>query len=66
MSSISRIAKEAKQPRGGYVKLEEFHEQSFDDGMCVVGAFSISPSIVGLAVDYLTRMMLGASAEEAF
>lgn len=38
----------------------------FEDGVSELPKESVHPSLIGLAVDYLTRYMLGDSAEEAF
>lgn len=69
MSSVTqRIRREIKQPRGGYINPKT---------LTVVDTPSYAPlrpqeeetvhaSVVGMAVDYLTRFMLGDSAAKAF
>ncbi len=66
MPSVTQLVNSVKQPRGGYVKLPEFQSVLYDDGMSINGIFSISPALVGIAVDYLTRFCLGSTAAEAF
>lgn len=66
--SVTKRIKQVKQPRGGYIKPKDLTETTLDGG----GADALNPkesvhaSLVGMAVDYLTRLMLGASVEEAF
>lgn len=66
MGSVTRRAKEAKQPRGGYIPAKEFSVKTRDDGIELKQTENIHASLVGLAVDYLTRFMMGAPLEEAF
>ena len=59
--------KGVKQPRGGYLPIKQFHSEDLGDGgIAALHPENISPSIVGLAVDYLTRLQYVDSAEEAF
>lgn len=65
-SVTQRIAK-IKQPRGGYIRPRDFTAKDFG----IVPPYdmhfeTIHSSLVGLAVDYLTRFMLGADAKSAF
>lgn len=64
--TVSRKAKQAKQPRGGYVNPKLFEVEQRTDGHILDSEESISSILVGSAVDYLTRFMIGNSAEEAF
>lgn len=65
MSSVTRRINEIKQPRGGYIKLSQFEEIIFNDGI-ELGEENLHPSIIGLVVDYLTRYLTGASVQDAF
>lgn len=64
--TVSQKAKAVKQPWGGYIRPSAFKETRLDDGRTLCDAENISPQTVGMAVDYLSRMMLGFSPEEAF
>ena len=66
MYSVTQRIKAIKQPRGGYIKPKEFTETALDDGIELNPNENIHASLVGLAVDYLTRLMTGTSADEAF
>ena len=65
-ASVTGILKNIKQPRGGYLPLSNFDIESHCDDLRVVGDYSIAPSLVGLAVDYGTRIALGNDLEETF
>ena len=66
MSSVTERTKEVKQPRGGYIKPSQFHLQKVDDGKTLNEEENISASVIGMAVDYLTRFMMGTDLLEAF
>lgn len=66
MYSVTQRIKAIKQPRGGYIKPKEFTETTLDDGIELNPNENIHASLVGLAVDYLTRLMTGTPADEAF
>lgn len=65
---VTTRIKQVKQPYGGYVRPRDFEKTQLPGG----GAEDLnpeenaSPALVGLAVDYLTRFMTGATAREAF
>lgn len=59
MSSVTNRIREIKQPRGGYVHLSDFENYVFNDGYLPYTEENIHASIVGMAVDNLTRLMLG-------
>ena len=65
MASVTQIIKRTKQPYGGYLKVGEFNKIQLDDNQ-ILKEENIHSSLVGMAVDYLTRLMLGASSEDAF
>lgn len=65
MASVTQRINRIKQPRGGYLNPHGFTKIEFDDGE-ICGEENIHASLVGLAVDYLTRVMTGVSISEAF
>lgn len=65
MSSVTNRIKEVKQPRGGYIKPSQFVEKIIDDGLRL-GEENLHASIIGMVVDYLTRLMMGSDVKEAF
>ena len=66
MTSVTNRIKVVKQPRGGYIPLKQFSAITLDDGKILNSDESVSPGLVGMAVDYLTRLMNGAHPKEAF
>lgn len=65
MSSVTARVKEVSQPRGGYIKPSQFQVTRLDDQQ-TLGAENVHVSIVGTAVDYMTRYMLSQDVNEAF
>lgn len=68
MCSVTRRIDKIKQPRGGYIRPKEFETIVLDGGGIdeLNPVENVSPSLVGMAVDYLTRFMSGTSAMDAF
>ena len=66
MYSVTQRIKTIKQPYGGYVKPSSFEIISLEDGFELYENENIYTTIIGLAVDYLTRMQTGAKKEDAF
>lgn len=66
MASVTNRIKVIKQPRGGYVKISDFDLVVYDDGMALNPEENIHGSLIGMAVDYLTRLSLGERNEEVF
>ena len=66
MPSVTGLLNSVKQPRGGFLPLESFVSETYPDDLKVVGEYNISPALVGLAVDYGTRIALGDAPEDAF
>lgn len=65
MTSVTQRIKEIKQPHGGYLNPSNFEEiQLHDDNE--LKEENISSILVGLAVDYMTRFVMGAPLEKAF
>ena len=66
MYSVTKRISMIKQPYGGYLNKKQFDIIAIDDGIILNETENIHGSLVGLAVDYLTRFMMGTSVEEAF
>ena len=66
MSSVTQRIKEVKQPYGGYLRPRDFSKTQLDDGIQLFPEENIHASLVGSVVDYMTRFIMGASAENAF
>lgn len=66
MAPVTRRIKSIKQPHGGYLPARSLHVEVFDDGW-VLGEENVHPSVVGTAVDTLSRATREEnSLEEAF
>lgn len=66
MSSVTGRIKRIKQPRGGYISPSMFDVITFDDGEALNCDENIHGLIVGMVVDYLTRLSMGTNRIEAF
>lgn len=66
MSSVTARIKEVEQPRGGYLKPSAMKCVDMKDDNVLSEKENLNPSIVGMAVDYLTRFMMTSSTKEAF
>lgn len=66
MVSVTRRVTEVKQPRGGYIKPKEFSVIELSDGIDLYPEENIHPTLIGIAVDYMTRFTLGTSLQNAF
>ena len=64
MTSVTNRIKVVKQPRGGYIPLKQFSAITLDDGKTLNSDESVSPGLVGSAVDYLSRLMNGANPKK--
>lgn len=65
--SITRRISQVPQPHGGFINPRAMTVRCLGQGMdSLHAAENVHPSLVGLAVDYLTRLMTGAAAREAF
>ena len=65
MASVTQRIKQIKQPYGGFLKPSEFKITHLGETESLKEE-NIHSSLVGLAVDYLTRFMMGTPAKEAF
>ncbi len=66
MSSVTQRINQVTQPRGGFIPSSKFSLQKLDDGQTLNDEENIHATLIGLAVDYLTRFAMGDSAREAF
>lgn len=66
MASVTERIREIHQPYGGYIKPSHFQKTVLNDNITLLPEENIHASLVGLAVDYLTRFMMGCSAEKTF
>lgn len=66
MVSVTQCIKQIKQPHSGYLSVKAFTVTTLDDGHVLNAEESIAASLVGTAVDYLSRFMDGTAVEEAF
>lgn len=66
MASVTQRIKQIKQPRGGYINLNMFTIIKMDSLNNLNATENIQASLVGLAVDYLTRFMNGTKVEDSF
>lgn len=66
MSSVTQRISQVKQPYGGYIKPSMFSRKVFDDKTALNPEENIHSSIVGLAVDYLTRFIMSRNILNSF
>ncbi len=66
MYSVTKRVEMIKQPRGGYLKTGLFVKEEYDDNCILNNNENVNPSIVGIVVDYLTRVFCGIDAKQAF
>ena len=66
MSSVTNRINEIKQAYGGYIKPSDFDVIKFNDGISMNESENVHSACVGMAVDYLTRFLMGAKLKDAF
>ena len=65
--SVTQRVKQINQPRGGYINPRTLEVVSLGGGADALNpGETVSPGLIGSAVDYLTRFMLGDPVKEAF
>ena len=65
--TVTQRAKFVKQPRGGHIKRIDFDEISLGAGEEELNEYeNVHASLMGMAVDYLTRYILTGDKDEAF
>lgn len=66
MYSVTKRISMIKQPRGGYINKKELMITQLNDGITLNENENIHASLVGLAVDYMTRFMMGTKKRKPF
>ncbi|WP_318506115.1 hypothetical protein [Bacillus sp. T3] len=66
MVSVTKRIPTVKQPRGGYIKPKDFVVTDLLDSVILNENENIQSSLVGIAVDYLTRFLNGEPIKKAF
>ena len=66
MPSVTQRIAQITQPYGGYLPIKLFSKVVFNDSLTLNESENIHASLVGIAVDYLTRFALGDSVNKAF
>lgn len=66
MYSVTKRISMVKQLYGGYLNKKQFDITTIDDEKILNETENIHASLIGLAVDYLTRFMMGTTVEKAF
>lgn len=66
MYSVTNRINHIKQPYGGYIRPRDLEVVDLNDDIQLHEQENINGSLVGLAVDYLTRYAEGASLEDSF
>jgi len=66
-TSVTQRIKQTVQPRGGYINPKSLNVTSLGEGMEALNPEeNVSPILVGISVDYLTRFSTGACVQDAF
>lgn len=58
MATVTERIKQIQQPKGGYLPLSVFEKIQFDDGIILNARENINATLIGSAVDYMTRFLL--------
>ena len=68
MVSVTKRIEQIKQPRGGYIPIKSFSSKELTSSNALKPSENIPPNLIGITVDYLTRLMLNPAegAQEAF
>ncbi|AXQ79791.1 hypothetical protein DDV21_011420 [Streptococcus chenjunshii] len=66
MVSVTQRISAIKQPRGGYLPSKMFAVRELTDSKELNEVENLHAVLIGICVDYLTRLMNGAAKEEAF
>lgn len=68
MTTVTRFVKQIKQPYGGFLPVKKFTKNDIGSGevLCDLSEENVHASIVGMAVDYLTRYRLTSDFRESF
>ncbi|KAA6204631.1 MAG: hypothetical protein DU429_09060 [Candidatus Tokpelaia sp.] len=66
MVKVTARIKEIQQPRGGYLPPKSFLVKQLENKSALAATENIHPSLIGLAVDYMTRAISSGNIENAF
>lgn len=66
MASVTQTIKNTKQPRGGYINPKRFTVKEVGGTPLHDIKENVSAGIVGMVVDYMTRVMSGTPVKDAF
>lgn len=66
MYTVTSRISNTKQPLGGYINKKQIEIISFDDGKTLSDDENIHSSLIGSAIDYLTRWGMGSKITDAF
>lgn len=66
MPSVTGRINQIKQPRGGFINPSSLSVIFLEDNLTLNSEENVHASIIGMAVDYLTRYMRGTKPETAF
>ena len=66
MASVTQRIGQIKQPQGGYLPVSQMEKIQLKDNNELSENENISAALIGMAVDYMTRYLSGASKEDAF
>ena len=68
MVSVTKRIEQIKQPKGGQIPTKSFSSKELVSSNELKPSENIPPNLIGITVDYLTRLMLNpsAGAKEAF
>ncbi len=65
--SVTQRVKSVEQPRGGYIKPSDFEEDVLGDyDESIFCDINVHASLIGMAVDYLSRFMISKDLVESF
>lgn len=63
---VTGMVRIVRQPRGGFIRPSDMEKSALVSKTHLNDGENVHPSLVGLAVDYLSRFMMGESKESAF
>ena len=66
MSSVTQRISQIKQPRGGYIKPSQMEEVELEIKEELYESENISPTVIGMVIDYMTRFVMTGDKESAF
>ena len=66
MVNVTTVSGTYKQPYGGFLKAKYFKKEVFDDGKKLHEEENIAPGLVGLVVEYLTKLEYGYELNNVF